>query len=286
MFSLKDTYHAIFGVANQDSICWSIAECIRAAGGEVVLISHPAIVRKGRLQKIASSIGIHDIFPCDVSDAESMEECFKKLAGYAPFDGVVHGIAFSNKDELRGRFVDTTADNFKETLEISAHSLTAIAHRMERMMPNGGSILTLTFDAWEGTYPNYNVMAQAKAALRTGMLYLAADFGEGNIRVNAVSASPEDTPSARGIGNFRLLGKFAEAMSPMRRRATKEEIAKTAVFLLGPGSTGITGQTIYVDCGASSSTMPPARNADLMAEAMASIAETYQKELPDDEKTD
>lgn len=284
MLDLEHKRFVIFGVANDKSLCWAIVEALQKCKAEVILVYHPSNGK--RVLKLAEEAGIPNTFPCDVEDGLAVDECFKHLAKSAPYYGVVHGIAFSDKEQLKGRFIDTTRFNFLQTMTISCFSFVEIARRMEILMPEGGSMITLTFDASRGTYPNYNVMGVAKGALEVATRYLARDLGEKNIRVNALSPSPEDTLSARGISNFRRIGDFAEAMSPMGRRATLEEVGSAALFLLSDMSGGMTGQTMLVDCGAGTSIMPPPRNAGKMAEAMSKIAEVYREEANSGDRKD
>lgn len=282
MIDLTGKNFAIFGVANDKSIAWAIVQQLMACGGIPILCSHPMM--QARVEKLAAAHRIGEVILCDVesapgSDPEvSLERCFQKLAMRGPFHGFVHSIGFSDTAQLEGRFLDTTRENFMRTMNISCFSLIEICKRAQPLMPDGGSILTLTFDASRGSYPNYNVMAPTKAALETSVIYAATELGEHNIRVNAIAASPENTLAARGIGNFRAIGAFAEAQSPMARRATVEEIGMMSAFLLSPASSGTTGQTIFVDCGSSITTMPPARNAGLMATAMKTVDDIFQKQ--------
>jgi enoyl-[acyl-carrier protein] reductase I len=272
--NLENKRFAVFGVANDKSICWPIVEKLCSSGALVTLVSHP--VNEKRVRKLATTNErIGEPLWCDVEDVESLTACFAHLAHHR-YHGMVHGIAFSNAQELEGRFVDTSAANFAKTMHVSVFSLVELAKRMESLLEPGSSIITLSFDASRGTYPNYNVMGIAKGALETAARYLARDLGERAIRVNVVSPSPEDTLSARGISNFRRIGDFAEAMSPLGRRATLEEVAHTAVFLLSPQSSGINGQTVLVDCGASTTIMPPPRHARKMATAMSIIASLHE----------
>lgn len=280
MFDIKDQVHVVFGVANQKSICYPIAKKLQESGARVVLVSHPSIQQKPRFKELANELGASLTIPCDVTKAGSIQSCFSYLKiklGCEHIHGVVHGVAFSDKDELQGRYIDTSLENFLTTLHVSCYSFTEIARVAEPFMAPGGSLLTLTFDASQGTYPHYNVMALAKSALETSVKYLASDLGERGVRVNAISSSPEDTLSARGISGFRHIGGFASAMSPLGRRATVEEIANDAVYLLSPLASGKTGTVSFVDCGSSVSTMPPARNAGMMAGTMSDIANEYQK---------
>lgn len=272
-------HYVVFGVANDKSICWPIAHALDELGAKIQLVSHPSM--QERVDKLIEENGMPlPAIYCDVTVPESLDTCFAQLAELAPLYGIVHGIAFSDKNELRGNFIDVSLHNFLQTMHVSCYSFIEIARRSQPLMTDGGSILTLTFDASRGSYPHYNVMGLAKAALEMAVNYTATDLGAHQIRVNAIAASPENTLSARGISNFRLIGDFAEAMSPMGRRATLTEIAHTAAFLLSPLGSGITGQTIFVDCGASVPRMPPARNAGHMATAMGKIAEVYREKNP------
>src|SRR3990167_3972906 len=226
MIDLSGMNIPVWGVANQRSICWAIAKQLRACGADVILLCQPRF--RVSVMEMAIAEGIATVLPCDVD---------------------VHGIAFSDSKELQGRYSDTTLANFEKTMRISCYSFTEIARRMRPMMSYDGCMLTLTFDAATGSYPHYNVMGIAKAALNASVLYLAADLGEFNIRVNAISASPEDTLSARGIKNFRAIGKFANAQSPLGRRASLQAIANEAAYLLSDQACDITAQIRYVDCG-------------------------------------
>jgi len=276
MDNLAGTTHAVFGVANQRSIAWSIAQKLRENGARIILACHPDLA--SRVQRLADATGMDDVIPCDVESPEQVEECFRLLARQVEaLNGVVHSIAFSDKNELQGRFIDTSAENFRRTMHISCYSFIEIARRSAELMQGGGSILTLTFDA-SRPWPHYNVMGPAKAALETSLRYAAADLGEFDIRVNAISASPEDTLSARGIKHFRVIGDWAEGMSPLGRRATLEEIANEAVYLLGSGSTGVTGQIRFVDCGSSITNLPPVRNAAKIHSAMGRVLDIVRNE--------
>lgn len=277
--ALKGYTYLVCGVANDRSLAYHIAEALHRLGANLVLISQPGAIEK-RAKPIAEALGA-SLYFCDVTDDAMLDDVFEKLELHAPFHGFVHSIAFSDKSELRGRFIETSRLNFQKTLDISCYSFVDIARRMEHLMPDGGSGITLSFAAATGPMPHYNVMGIAKAALEAATKYLAFDMGEHMIRINAISASPEDTMAARGISDFRLIGDFAEAQSPLGRRATVEEIADMAVFLLSPLSSGTTGQIIYVDCGSSVPIMCPARNAERMSVAMSEIAQTYNSKKGD-----
>lgn len=264
----------VFGVALDSSICWPIATRIAESGGEVVLVSHPAT--KKHVDKLAAGAGMPEPLYCDVEDEMAVNAVFERLATDGkPIHGIVHGIAYSDRRELRGRFIDTSRSNFHQSMNISCFSLVDIAKRGLPLMKAGGSIITLTFEASLKPYPHYNVMGVVKAALESTMRVLAYELGEWNIVVNAISASPEETPSARVIGDFRRIGDYAEAMSLMGRRATLDEIADGAEFLLR--ATGVTGQILFVDCGSSVPGMPHPRHARKMSEAMGLIADRYEE---------
>lgn len=270
MDSLLGKRCVIFGVANDRSICWGIAKQLKAAGAELALVSHPTM--RDRVVALASTIEVKNVYSCDVSDPDQVKDVFEMLAGFeAPIWGAVHGIAFSDRNELRGRFIETSRDNFVSTMLVSCYSFIEMARRLEPLMTEGGSIVTLTFDGSQGPYPHYNIMGPAKAALEASVKYASFDLGEHKIRVNAIAASPEDTLSARGIQHFRVIGDWAEGMSPLGRRATIDEIAAEAAHLLSPAASGITGQVRYVDCGSSVSKLPPVRNAPRIHGAMGRV---------------
>lgn len=279
MIDLSGKKYVVFGVANKQSICWAIVEKLLVAKAEVVLVSLPLMTQKPYFKKlVADNAGVIAVLPCDVSSDADLDACFADLIDIGPFDGVVHGIAFSDKEQLRGSFLKTTRKNFEATFAISCFSFIDITNRIEPLLKDGASVITLTFDASAGVYPNYNIMGPAKAALEASVRYAAVALGEREIRVNSLSPSPERTLSAGGIGNFLLIGEFAEAMSAYGRRATFEEIGNAGLYYLSPLSSGTSGQNIIIDCGASASTMPPARHAGIMAEAMRKIAEAHNKD--------
>lgn len=260
MFDLSGKKFAVVGVADKNSICFAIAERLRTCSAEVVLVSHPVMIKKW-VAELAAGIGIEHVIPCDVTDKGSMSACYYELRKHGPFDGIVHGIAAADKTELKGRYIDTSLENFTKSLEISCFSFVTFAHWAEELMPNGGSLLTLTFLAAEKPMPNYNVMGAAKAALEYSVKAAACELGQPKsggkaIRVNAISASPTRTLSARGVSDFYEIGKHAARMSPMGRRADHREIANEAIYLLSDQSTGVTGQVRMVDCGSSVPGMP------------------------------
>ena len=239
----------VMGLANNRSIAWGIAKAARLAGAEIALTYQGEALER-RVRPLAAELDAHVVGECDVTDAASIDAVFaavEKLWGELDF--VVHCIAFSDKDELTGRYVDTSEENFKTSLAISCYSFTAVAQRAEKLMKNGGSLLTLTYYGAEKWMPHYNVMGVAKAALEASVRYLAADLGEKNIRVNAISAGPIKTLAASGIGDFRYILKWNEYNSPLRRTVTIDEVGESAVFLLSPMSRGVTGEILHVDAG-------------------------------------
>ncbi|MGR7993907.1 MULTISPECIES: enoyl-ACP reductase FabI [unclassified Xanthobacter] len=246
---LKGKRGLILGVANNRSIGYGIAKAARAQGAEIGLTYQGEALRK-RVEPLANELGAQVVGHCDVTEPETLDAVFAEAARlYGKLDFVVHAIAFSNKDELDGRYVDTTADNFTKTMFISCYSFTAIAQRAEKLMTEGGSLLTLTYYGAEKWMPHYNVMGVAKAALEASVRYLAADLGPKAIRVNAVSAGPIKTLAASGIGDFRYILKWNELNSPLRRTVTTDEVGDTSVYLLSDLSRGVTGEVHHVDAG-------------------------------------
>jgi enoyl-[acyl-carrier protein] reductase I len=239
----------IMGVANNRSIGWGIAAAAARHGAELAFTYQGDALKK-RVEPLAQSVNSKIVVPCDVTDAASVDTAFKVVeSAWGGFDFVVHAIAFSDKEELTGRYVDTTPDNFAKTLNISCYSFTAIAQRAEKLMPNGGALLTLTYYGAEKWMPHYNVMGVAKAALEASVRYLAADLGPKNIRVNAISAGPIKTLAASGIGDFRYILKWNELNSPLRRTVTIDEVGDTGVYLLSDLGRGVTGEIMHVDAG-------------------------------------
>jgi enoyl-[acyl-carrier protein] reductase I len=237
------------GLANNRSIAWGIAKAARLAGAEIALTYQGEALER-RVRPLAAELDAHVVGECDVTDAASIDAVFAEVQKlWGELDFVVHCIAFSDKDELTGRYVDTSEENFKTSLAISCYSFTAVAQRAEKLMKNGGSLLTLTYYGAEKWMPHYNVMGVAKAALEASVRYLAADLGEKNIRVNAISAGPIKTLAASGIGDFRYILKWNEYNSPLRRTVTTDEVGESAVFLLSPMSRGVTGEILHVDAG-------------------------------------
>jgi enoyl-[acyl-carrier protein] reductase I len=239
----------VLGVANNRSIAWGIARAARAAGAELAFTFQGEALER-RVRPLAQDLGAAVLGHCDVADAASMDAVFAAAAElWDRLDFVVHCVAFSDKDQLTGRYVETTEDNFVKTLLVSCYSFTAIAQRAEKLMTDGGSLLTLSYYGAEKWMPHYNVMGVAKAALEASVRYLAADLGEKNIRVNAISAGPIKTLAASGIGDFRYILKWNEYNAPLRRTVTIDEVGESAAFLLSPMARGITGEILHVDAG-------------------------------------
>ena len=239
----------IMGLANDKSIAWGIAKACADAGAELAF-SYQGDALKKRVDPLAAQLGSTIVLPCDVSDAASMDALFDELKEHwGQLDFVVHAIGFSDKNELRGRYVDTSRDNFAMTMDISVYSFTAIMQRAEKMMTDGGSALTLTYYGAEQVMPHYNVMGVAKAALEASVKYLAEDLGKDGIRVNAISAGPIKTLAASGIGDFRYIMKWNEYNSPLRRNVTIDDVGKSALYLLSDLGSGTTGENLHVDAG-------------------------------------
>lgn len=239
----------IMGLANDKSIAWGIAKACADAGAELAF-SYQGEALKKRVEPLVAQIGSDFLVECDVSDQSSLDALFDALkAKWGKIDFVVHAIGFSDKNELRGRYVDTSAENFKMTMDISVYSFTAVARRAADLMPDGGSLLTLTYYGAEQVMPHYNVMGIAKAALECSVKYIAEDLGKNAIRCNAISAGPIKTLAASGIGDFRYIMKWNELNAPLRRNVTQEEVGKAALFLLSDLGTATTGETLHVDAG-------------------------------------
>jgi enoyl-[acyl-carrier protein] reductase I len=239
----------VMGLANNRSIAWGIAKAARQAGAEIALTYQGEPLER-RVRPLAAELDAHVVGECDVTDAASIDAVFANVEKlWGDLDFVVHCIAFSDKDELTGRYVDTSEENFKTSLAISCYSFTAVAQRAEKLMKNGGSLLTLTYYGAEKWMPHYNVMGVAKAALEASVRYLAADLGEKNIRVNAISAGPIKTLAASGIGDFRYILKWNEYNAPLRRTVTIDEVGESAVFLLSNMGRSVTGEILHVDAG-------------------------------------
>jgi enoyl-[acyl-carrier protein] reductase I len=239
----------VLGVANNRSIAWGITKAVADQGAEVALTYQGEALKK-RVEPLAADVGSKLVLPCDVTDTASVEAVFEALAKeWGEIDFLVHAIAFSDKEQLDGRYVDTTEENFTQTLLVSCYSFTALAKRAEALMPNGGSLLTLTYYGAEKVMPHYNVMGVAKAALEASIRYLAADLGKSNIRVNGISAGPIKTLAASGISDFRYILKWNEYNSPLRRTVTIEDVGGGGLYLLSDLSNGVTGEVLHIDAG-------------------------------------
>ena len=239
----------IMGLANDKSIAWGIARACADAGAELAF-SYQGDALKKRVDPLAEQLGSNIVLPCDVADTASIDALFTELGErWDNLDFIVHAIGFSDKSELRGRYVDTSRDNFTMTMDISVYSFTAVMQRAEKMMNKGGSAVTLTYYGAERVMPHYNVMGVAKAALEASVRYLAEDLGKDGIRVNAVSAGPIKTLAASGIGDFRYIMKWNEYNSPLRRNVTIEDVGNSCLYLLSDLGRGVTGETHHVDAG-------------------------------------
>ena len=239
----------IMGVANNRSIAWGIAKAVADEGAELAFTYQGDALKK-RVEPLANSVGSYISLNCDVTSDESMDEVFSKLKNeWGNLDFFVHAIAYSDKEELTGLYLDTSRENFNRTMDISVYSFTALAKRAAAMMNDGGSILTLTYYGSERVMPHYNVMGVAKAALEASVRYLAVDLGGRNIRVNGLSAGPMKTLAASGIGDFRYILKWNEYNSPLKRNVTLDDVGGAGLYLLSPLSSGVSGETHHVDCG-------------------------------------
>jgi enoyl-[acyl-carrier protein] reductase I len=239
----------IMGVANDKSIAWGIARACREAGAELAFSYQGEALLK-RVRPLAAEVGSDLVLPCDVGSMDSVDALFEELGRrWGRLDFLVHAIGFSDKDQLRGRYVDTTRDNFLMTMDISVFSFTAVVRRAAPMMTEGGSCLTLTYYGAEKVMPHYNVMGVAKAALEASVRYLAEDLGRDGVRVNAISAGTIKTLAASGIGDFRLILKWNEYNAPLRRTVTQEEVGKSALYLLSDLGSAVTGEVLHVDAG-------------------------------------
>jgi len=239
----------IMGVANDRSLAWGIAQAAQKHGAELAFTYQGEALEK-RVRPLAESVGSDLVLPCDVTDDASIDAVFKTLEErWGKLDFLLHAIAFSDKEELKGKYVDTSFDNFQRTMNISCFSFTALARRAAPLMKDGGSLLTLTYYGAERVMPHYNVMGVAKAALEASVRYLAMDLGEDNIRVNALSAGPVKTLAASGIGDFRYILKWNQYNSPLKRNVTLDDVGGAGLYLLSDLSSGVTGETHHVDSG-------------------------------------
>ncbi|MFM9853998.1 MAG: enoyl-ACP reductase FabI [Sphingomonadaceae bacterium] len=239
----------IMGLANDRSLAWGIAQKLKAEGAELAFSFQGEAMEK-RVKPLAEQLESDFLIDCDVADMANLDKTFATLAArWSTIDFVVHAIGFSDKNELRGGYVDTSLDNFLMTMNISVYSFVAVAKRASAMMPDGGALLTLSYYGAEKVIPHYNVMGVAKAALETSVKYLAVDLGRDNIRVNAISAGPIKTLAASGIGDFRHIMKWNEYNSPLKRNTTIEDVGGAGLYLLSDLSNGVTGETHHVDSG-------------------------------------
>ncbi|MGE5506707.1 MAG: enoyl-ACP reductase FabI [Actinomycetota bacterium] len=239
----------IMGVANDRSIAWGIAQAAAAQGAELAFTYQGDALEK-RVRPLAEEVGSKLVLECDVTNEASMEAVFAAIEKeWGKLDFVVHAVAFSDKTELKGRYADTSLDNFLKTMHISVFSFTEVARRASAIMPDGGALVTLSYYGAEKVMPHYNVMGVAKAALEASVRYLAADLGENNIRVNALSAGPMKTLAASGIGDFRYILKWNQYNSPMKRNITLEDIGGAGLYLVSDLSSGVSGEVHHVDCG-------------------------------------
>ena len=239
----------IMGVANERSIAWSIAKTAHEHGAELAFTYQGDALLK-RVAPLADSIGSKILLPCDVNIDASIDDVFSELSeAWGTIDFVVHAIAYSDRDELKGKYVDTSKDNFSQTMLISCYSFTAVCNRAQKLMTNGGSLITLTYAGSERVMPHYNVMGVAKAGLEASVKYLAEDLGPKNIRVNALSPGPMKTLAASGVGDFRYILKWNQFNSPLRRNVTNEDVGGAGLYFLSDLSTGVTGEIHHIDCG-------------------------------------
>lgn len=261
----------IMGVANDRSIAWGIAKAVAAHGAELAFTYQGEALER-RVRPLADSVGSGLCLSCDVTDEASIDAVFAVLRErWGRLDFLVHAIAFSDKDELKGKYVNTTRENFLKTMDISCYSFTSISRRVAELMADGGSLLTLTYYGAERVMPHYNVMGVAKAALEASVRYLAVDLGAGGIRVNAISAGPIKTLAASGIGDFRYILKWNELNSPLRRNVTIDEVGGAGLYLLSDLGAGVTGEVHHVDCGYHTVGMVAVDAAEEVSQLLASL---------------
>ncbi|MDR3224439.1 MAG: enoyl-ACP reductase [Holosporales bacterium] len=239
----------IMGMANKFSIAYGIAESLKVNGAKMIFTAQTDYF-KSKITDIAKDFGGYEVIPCDVSKDDEIEKAFDEMLNITgPLDFIVHSIAFSDRNELAGKYYNTSRSNFLNAMNISCYSFTEVARHSQKLMPNGGSLVTLTYYGAEKVVPNYNVMAMAKAALETGVIYLADDLGEVGIRVNAISAGPIKTLAASGVGEFSKILEFERHRAPLKRNVTQKDIGDACLFILSDMASGITGEIIHVDCG-------------------------------------
>jgi enoyl-[acyl-carrier protein] reductase I len=269
---MKGKRGLIMGVANDRSIAWGIAETLHRHGAELAFTFQGEALEK-RVRPLAAGVGSKIVVPCDVTDTKSIDDTFAVLEKeWGGMDFLVHAIAYSDKNELDGMYLNTTRDNFLKTMDISVYSFTAVAQRAVPLMKNGGSMATMTYYGAERVMPHYNVMGVAKAALEASVRYLASDVGKNNIRVNAISAGPIKTLAASGIGDFRYILKWNELNSPLRRNITTQEVGGAGLFLLSDLGSGVTGEILYVDSGYNTIGMVAVDSAKQTAELLNGIS--------------
>ncbi|PCI00115.1 MAG: enoyl-[acyl-carrier-protein] reductase FabI [Alphaproteobacteria bacterium] len=269
---MKGKRGLIMGVANERSISWGIAKACAEAGAELAFTYQGDALKK-RVVPLAASVGSTLVMPCDVTDEASIDATFETIKDeWGSIDFVVHGIAFSDKNELDGLYLNTTRDNFLKTMDISVYSFTSVAQRAVPLMNEGGSLLTLTYYGAEQVMPHYNVMGVAKAALEASVRYLAADLGKDDIRVNAISAGPIKTLAASGIGDFRFILKWNELNAPLKRNVTTQDVGNSGLYLLSDLGSGVTGEVLHVDSGYHTVGMIAVDNVAKTAELLASMA--------------
>lgn len=269
---LKGKRGLVMGVANNRSIAYGIAKAAADAGAELAFTYQGEALEK-RVKPLAEELGGNIVVPCDVTDEASIDAAFQVIEEeWGQVDFLVHAIAFSDKNELDGLYLDTSRENFARTMDISVYSFTAVAQRAVPLMKEGGSLVTLTYYGAEQVMPHYNVMGVAKAALECSVRYLAADLGKDNIRVNAISAGPIKTLAASGIGDFRFILKWNEYNAPLKRNVTIDDVGRSALFLLSDLGSGVTGETLHVDAGYHTVGMCAVDKVSETAELLASMA--------------
>lgn len=245
---LENRRGLVVGVANAHSIAWGISQACHEHGAELAFTYLNETLEK-RVRPLAESVGSKEVFPCDLSDDQSLVQLKEKMEAWGPLDFIIHSVAFAQRQDLDGRFLDTSRDGFRAALDVSAFSLVALAKACENALKPGGSILALTYYGSQKVVRNYNVMGVAKAALEASVRYLAADLGEKQVRVNAISAGPIKTLSAKGIRDFNDMFRHAAEKAPLQRNVEAAEVGKSAVYLVSDLSSGVTGEIHYVDCG-------------------------------------
>ena len=269
---MKGKRGLIMGVANERSIAWGIADMVHKHGAELAFTFQGEALEK-RVRPLADSVGSKIVVPCDVTDMKSIDNTFAAIEkDWGGLDFVVHAIAYSDKNELDGMYLNTTRENFLKTMDISVYSFTAVAQRAVPLMKNGGSMITMSYHGAERVMPHYNVMGVAKAALEASVRYLASDIGKQGIRVNAISAGPIKTLAASGIGDFRYILKWNELNSPLRRNVTTADVGGAGLFLLSDLGAGVTGEIMYVDSGYNTTGMVAVDSAKQTAELLQGIS--------------